>query len=268
MKQPELGIKICSIRNQQGLTQKELSESCNIDIRTLQRIESGNVTPRISTLKLLAEALSCDIDTFLDEKDNLPEPLSHAFLASIFKIGIVYFLTWLLFSFFQVSIPINLQGAYVSSLGFLIAVIYAITGVFFYYGFYRLGKHSENVFLWISSLVVMICIPLFLLTALMTIEYSFAKHLNTVVLGAMNINSIFLGIGLLMTKSPLKNWYTVAGILQLLAAPFFLFGTPVTQLIGFWFSIPFLLLLLTLVYKELKHSTPSKSPCPRITTLP
>jgi hypothetical protein len=31
MKQPELGIKINEIRNQRSITQKGLSESCNID---------------------------------------------------------------------------------------------------------------------------------------------------------------------------------------------------------------------------------------------
>lgn len=36
MKQPELGIKIGEIRNQRSITQKELSESCNIDIRMHQ----------------------------------------------------------------------------------------------------------------------------------------------------------------------------------------------------------------------------------------
>lgn len=32
MKQPQLGNKVLEIRNKRGLTQKELSESCNVDI--------------------------------------------------------------------------------------------------------------------------------------------------------------------------------------------------------------------------------------------
>ena len=60
MNQPELGRKINEIRNRNGITQKDLSEKCNIDIRTIQRIESGEVFPRASTLKLISEILGLD----------------------------------------------------------------------------------------------------------------------------------------------------------------------------------------------------------------
>ena len=46
MKQPELGQIIHDLRKQKGLTQEELVEKCNISVRTIQRIEAGEVTPR------------------------------------------------------------------------------------------------------------------------------------------------------------------------------------------------------------------------------
>lgn len=57
MKQPALGKKIVELRKNQGFTQEELVERCNISVRTLQRIESGEVTPRSHTLKLIFEVL-------------------------------------------------------------------------------------------------------------------------------------------------------------------------------------------------------------------
>jgi transcriptional regulator with XRE-family HTH domain len=57
MNQPELGKKIAELRKFKGLTQEELVEKCNLNIRTLQRIESGKVTPRIYTLKLILTTL-------------------------------------------------------------------------------------------------------------------------------------------------------------------------------------------------------------------
>jgi transcriptional regulator with XRE-family HTH domain len=57
MKQPELGKRITELRKAKGLTQLELVSKCNITVRTLQRIESGVVTPRIYTLKMLFFAL-------------------------------------------------------------------------------------------------------------------------------------------------------------------------------------------------------------------
>ena len=61
MKQPELGKKIAELRKAKGLTQEELVSKCNITVRTLQRIESGVVTPRSYTTKMLFAALDYNI---------------------------------------------------------------------------------------------------------------------------------------------------------------------------------------------------------------
>jgi transcriptional regulator with XRE-family HTH domain len=53
IQQPELGKKILDLRKAKGLTQQELIEKCNINVRTLQRIESGKATPRTYTLRLI-----------------------------------------------------------------------------------------------------------------------------------------------------------------------------------------------------------------------
>ena len=46
MDQPGLGILIADLRKRQGLTQEDLVERCNINVRTIQRIEAGEVNPR------------------------------------------------------------------------------------------------------------------------------------------------------------------------------------------------------------------------------
>lgn len=60
IQQPELGKKIAESRKEQGLTQEELVERCNISVRTLQRIECGEAKPRIYTLKEIFNALGLD----------------------------------------------------------------------------------------------------------------------------------------------------------------------------------------------------------------
>jgi len=57
MKQPELGKKIADLRKAQGLTQEELVDRCNLSVRTLQRIESGEVIPRSHTIRVIFAAL-------------------------------------------------------------------------------------------------------------------------------------------------------------------------------------------------------------------
>jgi transcriptional regulator with XRE-family HTH domain len=60
MNQPELGKKILELRQSRGLTQGELAESCNLSLRTVQRIESAEVTPRSHTIKVLLSSLNYD----------------------------------------------------------------------------------------------------------------------------------------------------------------------------------------------------------------
>jgi transcriptional regulator with XRE-family HTH domain len=60
MEQPELGRKVAEIRNAVGMTQDELSQKCNLSLRTIQRIESGIVNPRSYSLKLIGEKLGYD----------------------------------------------------------------------------------------------------------------------------------------------------------------------------------------------------------------
>lgn len=61
MTQPELGKKIAELRKAKGFTQEELVEKCNLSVRTLQRIESGEVAPRTYTIRLIFTALDFDI---------------------------------------------------------------------------------------------------------------------------------------------------------------------------------------------------------------
>jgi transcriptional regulator with XRE-family HTH domain/ketosteroid isomerase-like protein len=61
MKQPELGKKVAELRKVRGFTQEELAEKCRINVRTIQRIECGEVMPRSFTVKLIFSALTYDI---------------------------------------------------------------------------------------------------------------------------------------------------------------------------------------------------------------
>lgn len=70
MKQPELGKKISELRKARGLTQEELVEKCNIGVRTIQRIEAGEVTPRSYTIKTILAALESDMKLVSEDYDK------------------------------------------------------------------------------------------------------------------------------------------------------------------------------------------------------
>jgi len=64
MKQPELGKKIAELRQNKGLTQSELADNCKISLRTVQRIESAEVTPRGYTINIIFTYLGYDNEFF------------------------------------------------------------------------------------------------------------------------------------------------------------------------------------------------------------
>jgi transcriptional regulator with XRE-family HTH domain len=80
MNQPDLGRKIAELRKAKGLTQEELVEKCNLNVRTLQRIESGEVTPRSYTIKAIFTALDYAIY-------NSSESITNKFSKTGFKVS-------------------------------------------------------------------------------------------------------------------------------------------------------------------------------------
>jgi len=81
MKQPDLGKRIAELRKAKGLTQDELVQKCNLNVRTLQRIESGDVTPRSYTMRLIFAALEYDIHETSGTSTNLLLNAGHIILS-------------------------------------------------------------------------------------------------------------------------------------------------------------------------------------------
>lgn len=94
MAENHVGQKIAELRNQKGLTQEELAVKCNINVRSIQRIEKGEVQPRKYTLKILSEALGYDLlNTTIPKTDSLPWLLLLN-LSNIIPILVVAILVW------------------------------------------------------------------------------------------------------------------------------------------------------------------------------
>ena len=69
-----LGKQIKVARQEQMLSQVELANKCNLNIRTIQRIENDEVIPRSYTLKIISEVLDVSLkrnDNYEDDSDRL-----------------------------------------------------------------------------------------------------------------------------------------------------------------------------------------------------
>ena len=62
----EIGKKIKELRKKKGLSQEELAESSQVNLRTIQRIENNESEPRGKTLNLICEVLGINVEDILD----------------------------------------------------------------------------------------------------------------------------------------------------------------------------------------------------------
>ncbi len=65
MKQQTLKDNLLYQRKLKGFTQDELSERTSVGVRTIQRIEKGDVQPHLQTVKLLAVGLDIEVDDLI-----------------------------------------------------------------------------------------------------------------------------------------------------------------------------------------------------------
>lgn len=91
MQQPELGLKITELRKNLSMTQDDLANQTGVSTRTVQRIEQGEATPRLATLKLLSEALDYNLNAVatnsrIDKTIMFFIHLSSVFLFILFPI--------------------------------------------------------------------------------------------------------------------------------------------------------------------------------------
>ena len=92
MNQPDLGRKVAELRQKKGLTQEKLAENCEVNPRTIQRIESGEVDPRSYTLQCLSREL--DYDFFKEDRKSDSIWLVILHLSCILPLLIVPLLLW------------------------------------------------------------------------------------------------------------------------------------------------------------------------------
>ena len=61
-----IGTKITQLRKQKALSQENLADLAKVNVRTIQRIENNETTPRGATLKLICDALQVTPDEIIN----------------------------------------------------------------------------------------------------------------------------------------------------------------------------------------------------------
>src|SRR5687768_11452108 len=67
--------RVLAARRKKGFTQEELAELAKVTVRTIQRIESGETTPRSYTLKAIAAALDISFESLQNTEAAPQQPI-------------------------------------------------------------------------------------------------------------------------------------------------------------------------------------------------
>ena len=269
MKQPELGRKIIELRKEKGLTQEELVDKCNISVRTLQRIEAGEVTPRDYTVKTILAALDYDLAMIADNNRDVPEQISTFFknllyidvdleqsadyltrqLTMAWIFGLVNFLTGLPEALADYTLIMKHEMIFHPMIQVALKLVVWISYIFFLRGFILTGFLYQNYLLKIISYILMFA-------ATMSIGYDITCVLYEpiaieYVLGAEALLFggilILFGISLFRLRKPLGDVAFFAGFFEILAGACFL--TVILGFAGLIVLIPASILEIVVLFK-------------------
>ena len=89
----ETGKLIKELRIKKGMTQEELADKTEVSARTIQRIENGEVDPRVYTLQMIAKALEVDYNLFVeaepDEEQEIQQVNANNWLGLLHMSGFI-----------------------------------------------------------------------------------------------------------------------------------------------------------------------------------
>ncbi len=256
MKQPELGRKLLELRKQKGFTQEELVEQCNINVRTIQRIEAGEVTPRSFTLRTILNALGEDLENLQDQKTsniesfNLTEiKFSSYYIKLAWICGLIYFLSGFVefavdyARFYEDELIIS-KEAYIS-MKFIVMIAY----IYFLWGFVLSGKIFNNYLLKIGAYFLIGTTILFYGYDMVSLYFEpfYMEYVLVTQSIFCGIGSFIFGFAILRLVKPMGIIAKVAGGLEIACGVFFIMVF--MAWLGMIFLIPTVFLQIILLYK-------------------
>jgi transcriptional regulator with XRE-family HTH domain len=257
MKQPDLGKKISELRKLKGFTQEELVEKCNINVRTIQRIEAGDVTPRSFTVKTILEALGLDAGVFFEDtiheenkihlSDTDKDVLRASWISGIFLI--ITSIIGMVVEFMLMSDGDFYNDGLFYRLGWSIPFLAAL--FFFLRGYKKLGDIFQNKALVTATYIYF---GIEIIITLITIAFSVFDFSDVtsdvlsgiVVLVLFGAAELILGIAILKLKEHLGSFAQIVGILKIVNGAMFV--TVLFSPIAAFLMMPILIAEIILIY--------------------
>lgn len=266
MQQPELGRRLTALRKERNLTQEELVEKSHVSVRTIQRIEAGEVLPRLSTVKILLEALGESYDTFLTKPTNMEtrtEQLEHSgrsVLLTAVIAGAIYLAVEISLGALDIAWLTKEQDwePWLNMVYIGLTVVMMASYTLFARGFILLSKLFENKLLTIGAYLMMAavigigildCVTLFSGdTERLWMPYSIAAAVS----GAL---TFVFGIALIRLQDGMGELSRVAGILEILIGCALI--TVIFFFIAYIIMVPAIIVEILVLYRGYEYLSKS-----------
>ena len=269
MQQPELGSRLTGLRKEKSLTQEELAAKSHVSVRTIQRIEAGEVLPRMSTVRILWEALGQSFESFstqpttMETKANSPRNPDRNILLIAAIAGAFYLVLEIILSGMDVAWIFSDEEweIWTITIYTVLSVSMVAAYVLFIRGFIMLSNVFENPLLKIGGYLMIAAVAgLSVLDISFTIsqpqedrELWFAYIPAAILMGAM---SMVFGVALIRLQDGMGELSRVAGILEILI------GCSLVTVVLFFFSfvimVPAVVVEILVLYKGYEYLSKSE----------
>lgn len=265
MKQPELGKKLLELRRHKGLTQEELVEQCNISVRTIQRIESGEVMPRSYTVKTILHALDSDLEQLYVSESKTAKEFKELFLLDVndekeanflnqqltiaWIAGLVYFIGGI-FEFAADWSLLNDNEMIFGKAGYIIIkLLVMLSFVLFMRGFILSGKIFKNYLLKIAALLLMMIAVIFYLYDIVSVflellDLQYLLISEAIIYGFVGV---FFGIALFRLQRALGILAAAAGVIEIIIGVCML--SIILSFLGLMLLVPAIMIEIVLLFK-------------------
>jgi len=268
MQQPELGRRLTALRKERNLTQEELVEKSHVSVRTIQRIEAGEVLPRTITVKILLEALGESYESFSTKQNQvietpksiLPTTNRNTLLIAVLA-GAVYLISEVILGAMDIAWFVGSRdwGFRMNAIYTGLIVVMVISLALFARGFIVLSAVFENSLLKVASYLLIIAT---ISKGILDVSSLSVEDMESiwipyaviaVVMGAV---AIVFGVSLIRLQDSMGELSRVAGILEIVMGCLLI--TVVFIFISYVVFIPAVVVEILVLYRGYEYL--SKSP--------
>mgnify|MGYP000075106129 CR=1 FL=1 len=267
MQQPELGRRLTALRKERNLTQEELVAKSHVSVRTIQRIEAGEVLPRISTVKILLEALGESYESFSAkqnqvmeaQKNTLPNANRNIVLVAALA-GAVYLVAEIILGTMDIAWFTDERhwGFRMNAIYTSLTVVMVISFTLFARGFIALSTVFENTLLKVVAYILIIATVgkgILDVTSLSAENVETFWLPYTVVALLFGALSIVFGVSLIQLQDSMGELSRIAGILEIVMGC--LLVTVVLFFITYVIMIPAVVVEILVLYRGYEYLSKS-----------